>query len=127
MFRDIPILCVDDDVDSLELTMLWLKMNGCEAMSALSGAEALKLLEKEKFELCIVDYKLPDCTGIELCKKARRKWPTMQFILNSADIRLTVQAEAATAGMHFISKPTDLDLLHRLVDSIVHCSTNQPA
>ncbi len=122
MRSDVPILCVDNEPDSVEMTLMWLKTKGCEAISVATCEEALELFETQKFELCIVDYRMPDLTGIELCQKARQKWPTMQFILNTADVRQEVQTQAAIAGMHFLPKPTDLDLLHDVVNGIVHCT-----
>lgn len=58
--QNIPILYVDNNSDSCEVTLLWLKTNGCEATSASNCAEALKMLEQNSFELFIVEYRLSD-------------------------------------------------------------------
>ena len=122
MRTDVPILCVDNDPDSVEMTLMWLKTKGYEAISVATCKEALELLETQKFELCIVDYQMPDLTGIDLCQKAHQKCPTIQFILNTGDVRQKVQTQAAIAGMHFLPKPTDLDLLYDVVNRIVPCT-----
>lgn len=59
------ILCVDDHNDICELISVILKKY--EIKSASSMAEALLLATKEKFDLYLLDYHLPDGNGIELC------------------------------------------------------------
>jgi CheY-like chemotaxis protein len=121
MLNNAPILCVDNDPESAKLLLVWLQTSGCEAISASSCEEAIKLFETHKFELCIVDYRMPDATGVELCQQVRQKYPTLPFILNTGDVRPQVQTEAQQAGMHFFPKPTDLDALLQVVQSIVDC------
>ena len=122
MPTNVPVLYIDDDPDAAEIMSLWLQMSGCDAISVPNCEEALKLLEIHKFELCIVDYHLPDSTGVELCQQVRQKYPNLPFILNTGDMRQQVQTEAAQAGMHFLPKPTDLNLLLGVVKNIVPCS-----
>jgi two-component system, NtrC family, response regulator HydG len=59
------ILCVDDHNDICELISLILR--DYKVTSANSMAEALRLASKEQFSLYLLDYHLPDGTGIELC------------------------------------------------------------
>jgi DNA-binding NtrC family response regulator len=111
----IPVLYVDNDKDSAEIILHWLEMNGCEAVSVLID---------QKFEVCITEYLLPDCTGFELFQQARIECPGMAFILNTGDLRPVIKQEAALAGIYLLPKPTDLELLHHIVDSITHCSSS---
>jgi DNA-binding NtrC family response regulator len=120
----IPVLYVDNDKDSAEIILHWLEMNGCEAVSVSTGAAALTLLIDQKFEVCITEYLLPDCTGFELFQQARIECPGMAFILNTGDLRPVIKQEAALAGIYLLPKPTDLELLHHIVDSITHCSSS---
>jgi response regulator RpfG family c-di-GMP phosphodiesterase len=71
--QKIPVLYVNKDKDTAEMILRWLEMNGCEAVSASSGTEALRLLEKQKFDLCIAEYNLLDCTCFELFQQAQAK------------------------------------------------------
>jgi two-component system response regulator HydG len=59
------ILCVDDHSDTCELISFILK--DYKVTSANSMAEALRLASKGGFSLFLLDYHLPDGTGIELC------------------------------------------------------------
>jgi CheY-like chemotaxis protein len=59
------ILCVDDQQDICELVTQILKEY--EVISASSKAEALRQATTEKYDLIILDYYLPDGTGLEIC------------------------------------------------------------
>jgi CheY-like chemotaxis protein len=60
-----PILCVEDHPDTCELISVVL--DKYEVISAYSMADALVQATKQKFGLYLLDYHLPDGTGIELC------------------------------------------------------------
>lgn len=59
------ILCVDDQADMCSLISTIL--SGYEVVSAHSKAEALRLATGGLFDLYLLDYYLPDGTGLELC------------------------------------------------------------
>ncbi len=64
------LLYVEDDADSVELVKLMLggETDFYEIISTDSATEALALHHAEKFDLYILDYRLPDMSGIELCR-----------------------------------------------------------
>ena len=59
------ILCVDDHTDMCELVAVILKKY--QVVSAHSMEDALRQATLEKFDLYLLDYHLPDGTGLELC------------------------------------------------------------
>jgi CheY-like chemotaxis protein len=63
------VLCVEDDKDMCELiTML---LADCEVSSAPSVVEALHKASNEEFDLILLDYHLPDGTGLQVCRSIR--------------------------------------------------------
>jgi CheY-like chemotaxis protein len=63
------VLCVEDDKDMCELiTML---LADCEMISAPSVLEALHKVSSEEFDLILLDYHLPDGTGLQVCRSIR--------------------------------------------------------
>jgi two-component system OmpR family response regulator len=66
------ILCTEDDADTRDLIILTLQFAGYEVKCADSAAEAIDLLTKEKFALCLLDNWLPGTSGVELCEKIRQ-------------------------------------------------------
>ena len=77
------ILVVDDQTDTLESVRLLLEREGHRVFTAASGAQALDLLERERFQLALVDYLMPRMRGDELVARIRAIDPTIQVILQT--------------------------------------------
>ena len=65
------ILVVDDEEDIRAVVKDVLENSGFSVVIASGGKEALKLLEKEKFDLALIDFFMPEMSGRELLKKIR--------------------------------------------------------
>jgi CheY-like chemotaxis protein len=63
------ILCVEDHADTRELVAILLE--DCEIVSAPSKAAAFRLATYERFDLILLDYHLPDGTGLDVCRFIR--------------------------------------------------------
>lgn len=68
---DAKILIVDDEPDIRELMSFHLKKAGYRVVLAASGEEALRLLERERPDLVVLDIMLPGYDGLELLKQLR--------------------------------------------------------
>ena len=89
------ILCVDDSTDTCELVTCILK--DYKVTPAYSMADAVKRATAEKHDLYILDYHLPDGTGLELCLMLRtfdRETPIL-FATATSSIK---EAQVITAG-----------------------------
>ncbi len=75
---------VDDEKDILELIDLNLKKNGFLSYPFEKGDDLLKFLEKEFFDLIIVDLMLPDIDGFELIKFLKERYPSIPVIILTA-------------------------------------------
>lgn len=71
------VLIVDDDkvVREFLQEFLKLKLHGFEVHSVNNGISALNLLKKERFDIIITDYSMPEMNGIELTKIVRSQYP----------------------------------------------------
>jgi signal transduction histidine kinase len=65
------IYCVDDDVDILSLYQIILDNAGHEVSMLSSGEEALAAIYKRNPDLIILDEKMSDCSGMEICQRVR--------------------------------------------------------
>lgn len=65
------ILYVDDDQDSREMLCLLLTFSQIETKAVATAAQALKLMKAERFDLFLLDARLPDLDGFELCRRMR--------------------------------------------------------
>lgn len=64
----IKILVVDDNHTPREVICEALKQFNLRVTEAVNGVEAIKILEKEKFNLVITDVVMPEMNGYELCR-----------------------------------------------------------
>jgi CheY-like chemotaxis protein len=106
------ILFVDDDQDSCELMSVMLSYAGADykTTSVATPLEALNLIAQKPFDLLVVDYKLPEMTGVELCRRIRKtdqQTPILFFtgMASSSDRNIALEAGASS----YLVKPNDLD------------------
>jgi len=107
--RNGPILVVDDEPDMCWALEHILGKYGFVTQKALSGQEALDLLQKQRFRLVFLDAKLPDVDGLELSRRMRALYPEISIVMVSGyfyrdDI---IIQKALSLGLirGFISKP----------------------
>lgn len=73
------ILIVDDEPSVVELVHYHVKLHGFDADTAFSGNEAIKKLERESYDLLILDQMLPGMSGIEVLKAVRSNKETAKL------------------------------------------------
>ena len=65
------ILVVDDDILVLDALEQLLVADGYEVTTATRGHEALEILEREHFDLVVLDVVMPKMTGFDVCREIR--------------------------------------------------------
>ena len=117
------VLYVDDDVENCELMKYWIREEcGCDISIAMDGKEALQMIESEYFDLFLLDYCLPDTTGIKLCEKIRSLYPEAPIAVYSALDRDIDKQRALEAGAtSYMVKPEELDQIKPFLNR--HLST----
>lgn len=77
------ILCVDDNLPLLTARKLLLSRFGYDVLTAATAEEARSLFHSNAFDLAILDYRLPDASGVELCMELKETQPDVRVILSS--------------------------------------------
>ena len=67
----ISILIVEDEIKIADVICKYLALEGFSSQHAETGRQALTLMEKERFQLVILDVMLPDLDGFAVCEKIR--------------------------------------------------------
>jgi two-component system, NtrC family, response regulator len=115
----ISILAVDDEKNLLELLMRVLGKRGFKVTTALSATEALRLLDKEAFQLAIVDIKMGPLNGVQLLKEIKDRRPITKVIMMTAyptnETRIRASENGASA---YVTKPVDLQKLVETINSL---------
>ncbi|MDD6011889.1 MAG: VanR-ABDEGLN family response regulator transcription factor [Oscillospiraceae bacterium] len=85
--EELRIIVVDDEKEIADLIELYLKNDGYEVVKCLGGAEALKHIREEKFDLAILDVMLPEVDGFTLCSEIRKEhnYPVIMLTARTAD------------------------------------------
>ena len=106
------ILVVDDERSMRELLAIVLRREGYEVLLAENGRSAIDLLEREPVDILISDIKMPDLSGVEVLRAAKRIDQDILGIMITAFASTDTAVEAMRLGAcDYLSKPFDIDLL----------------
>jgi DNA-binding response OmpR family regulator len=100
------ILCIEDDADTCELLATWLSLHNCLVSSASTMARGVEMAQEQVFDLYLIDSRLPDGTGVEVCSRIRAFDPHTPILFWSGDEEGDDHAYVAGAQA-FIAKPID--------------------
>jgi two-component system response regulator PilR (NtrC family) len=110
------ILHVDDNQDTRLMMAALLQDRGYGVLTAGSVAEALDLAKNINFDLYILDVRLPDGTGVELCRRLNQMHPGVPTIYYSAyGDGDEVEAALASCGDAYLKKPVCIADIEELV------------
>ena len=114
------ILIVDDERVVRESLFHWFEEEGYTVDMAESGEDALRKFDKGKFDLFLLDMKMPGMSGLELLKKIKESDPDAIVILITAFASVPTAITALKDGAYdYVTKPVDPDELAHLVKKAV--------
>jgi two-component system response regulator PilR (NtrC family) len=106
------ILVADDEQSMRELLAIVLRREGYEVLLADNGRTAIELLEHEPVDLLISDIKMPDMSGVDVLRAAKKIDQDILGIMITAFASTETAIEAMRLGAcDYLSKPFDIDLL----------------
>jgi two-component system OmpR family response regulator len=116
------ILVVDDDADIVLMIRRILEKAGFEVGSATDGAEALRKIEQEKFDLILLDVMMPGIDGFEVARNIQRnekgERPPVVFV-TARDDSESMREGFRSGGTVFLSKPFTASQLMRIVNAMI--------
>ncbi len=112
------ILIVDDMPHNLEVVSRLLEVDGFTTFKARGGQEALDLLAKEEIDLVLLDVRMPDMDGFEVCERLKQR-PGLGNIpvifLTGMGDRASVIRGFEVGGSDYVTKPFDVEELRARV------------
>ena len=121
------VLCVDDDEDSRVMLITLLRLALIEAKAVGTAAQALSLMQRERFDLYLLDGWLPGLDGFELCRRMRAFDPHIPILFFSGAAYEADKKRGIEAGANaYVIKP-DLDGLLESIKQFVSHEENVTA
>ncbi len=106
------VLIVDDEKNIRRTLSIILRGIGLDTAEAEDGGGALDMLQREVFDLMLLDIKMPGLNGIDVLKAVKEKYPAQEVIIISGHGSIQDAVEATRLGAYsFIEKPIERETL----------------
>jgi len=108
--QNITILCVDDEQSNLSPLEYIIAARGYVVVTAMDGKSALEIIYARKIDLVILDTKMPEMNGFELCEKIKKSEKTKDIpVLMTAPLTAKYERmKGMESGVDdFVTKPFD--------------------
>jgi CheY-like chemotaxis protein len=110
--KDLRILLAEDNPVNQRMAVLMLKKLGYKADSVANGREVLQALERQSYDLILMDVQMPGMDGMEATKEIRRLWPSggPRILALTAHTIAGDKEKCLEAGMDdYLCKPINLE------------------
>ncbi len=112
----IRVLIVDDEYQLLEAFKKKLTKEGMEVFTALSGREAISVIQQVNLDVGLFDIRLPDIDGVDLLEKLREIQPTVEVIMLTGYASVDTAIRSMKLGAYdYLTKPVKLSELHTII------------
>ncbi len=92
------VLVVDDERSMRELLTIVLKRDGYQVLVAEDGARAIEVLKKQRVDILITDIRMPQISGVDVLREAKRIDPEIVSIVMTAFASTDTAVEALRLG-----------------------------
>jgi two-component system, OmpR family, response regulator len=114
------VLVVDDEDMVNELLVAALQFHGFSVCSAVNGTDAMRMVEKQRPNLVVLDVNLPDFDGFEVCRRMRAYGHDVPVIfLTARNESASMQAGFEQGGDDYLTKPFRVDELVMRIRAIL--------
>ena len=101
----VRILLVEDEPKLRESWVEGLQLEQWAVAGAATGAEALRLIKAQPFDLIVLDWMLPDCDGLEILRQVRAHTSRVPILLVTARGGNANRAALQCGATDFLAKP----------------------
>lgn len=113
------VLLAEDNEISQKLTVQLLSRFGCAVRLAADGLESLKALEREEFDLVLLDLQMPNLDGFATAKRIREGGNPVAIVAISSSATPALRAECTVAGMNgFLPKPFTPEVMVKEIERV---------
>jgi CheY-like chemotaxis protein len=110
-------LVVDDNFYNRDLSRLALEHVGYQVTEAENGAVAVDMLEKDSFDLMVLDLAMPELSGLDVLREIKNRYAPMSIIVMTANPHMVIEDVEAHVDL-VMYKPIDITGFVKLVDRL---------
>lgn len=112
----IRVLIVDDEEQLVEAFKKKLSREGLAVSAAFTAREAMSLMKKQTFDVCVLDIRLPDMDGVELLESVKKNEPGIEIIMLTGHASVDTAIQSMKLGAYdYLSKPCKLTELSNVI------------
>jgi DNA-binding NtrC family response regulator len=114
--KALKVLFVDDEEDFVRTMAERMEMRDLGGEIALSGQEALEMLEDDVPDVMVLDLRMPGIDGMEVLRRVKNTFPQIEVIIMTGHGSDQDEAEARRLGaFDYLRKPVDIEQLMETV------------
>ena len=122
--KKIKIIVVDDELSIRESLRGWLQQDGYQVETAAGGPEALAKNAENRFDIMLIDVKMPEMDGLTLLKKIKEIDSDIAIVMMTAHGAIRDAVEAIKLGAYdYLLKPFELEELSFTIEKLVQMQT----
>ena len=126
--QGMKVALIEDDQWIQNGLRMFFQYNGCHLAGFENAMLAIETMAKEKFDIIISDYWLPDLDGLTLIARLKEHQPDALYVLITAYPTTGLQEEAARMGIHdFLPKPLTVPRIEKSLELLLAKSTHSTA
>jgi len=117
--KTFKILIVDDERDFLEMIIRRLKKRKLDVVGAVSGEEAMEKIQKDDFDVVLLDVKMAGMSGIDTLREIKRLKPLTEVVMLTGHASVESGIDGMKLGaFDYLMKPMEIEpLLEKLADA----------
>ena len=110
------VLLVDDEQEFVDTLAERMRSRGMEVATSNSGGDALDLVDRDAYDVVVLDLQMPGMDGIEVLERIKQRRPDIQVVLLTGHATVEKGVEAMKLGaLEFLEKPVDLSTLSEII------------
>jgi DNA-binding response OmpR family regulator len=109
---DMRVLLVDDEETFVKALSERLQMRDLKTNTAFNGEEAMEFVQDKEPDVMVLDLKMPGSDGMEVLRRGKKRYPTMQVSILTGHGTDLHQDESRRLGVFdYLNKPVDIEVL----------------
>jgi DNA-binding response OmpR family regulator len=118
------ILVVDDDEPLVNILTDILRFEHYSIETAINGVDGMNMLSTNAYDVAIIDWDMPDLTGVEICKTHRAKGGRTSILMLTAKSKTISKVEGFESGADdYLTKPFEPDELKVRIKALLRRPT----